>query len=203
MKLLHIDSSILGGNSVSRQVTAAIVAKLRDANPNLEVTYRDLSAAPLGHLTLPNMPTDHPLSVLAAPAPEDAAASQDALNEFLAADVVVVGAPMYNFTLPSQLKAWIDRIIVPGKTFSYGENGVAGLAGAKRVIIAISRGGVYGAETPQAAAEHLETYLRTAFGFIGIADPEIIIAEGINFGPEQRQKAIENALGAATKLRAA
>jgi FMN-dependent NADH-azoreductase len=203
MKLLNIDSSILGTNSVSRQVTAAIVEQLRRANHGLDVTYRDLSAAPLAHLTLQHLPSDHPLSALAAPAQGGAAASQDALNEFLAADIVVIGAPMYNFTLPSQLKAWIDRIVFPGKTFRYGDGGVVSLAGEKRVIIAISRGGFYGAETPQAAAEHLETYLRTMFGFIGVANPEIIIAEGINYGPEQRQTAIETALNAATNLRAA
>ena len=207
MKLLHIDSSILGSNSVSRQVTAAIVEQLRHANPRLEVTYRDLSAAPLAHLTLAVLPSDHPLSALAASsdrtAHRDAAASQKVLDEFLAADIVVVGAPMYNFTIPSQLKAWIDRIIFPGKTFSYGEGGVVGLAGGKRVIIAASRGDIYAAQTPAAAKEHLETYLRTAFGFIGVADPQFIIAEGIQHGPEQRQRAVEAALRAVTELRAA
>lgn len=207
MKLLHINSSILGSNSVSRQVTAAIVEQLRHANPRLEVTYRDLSAAPLAHLTLAVLPSDHPLSALAASsdrtAHRDAAASQKVLDEFLAADIVVVGAPMYNFTIPSQLKAWIDRIIFPGKTFSYGEGGVVGLAGGKRVIIAASRGDIYAAQTPAAAKEHLETYLRTAFGFIGVADPQFIIAEGIQHGPEQRQRAVEAALRAVTELRAA
>lgn len=122
MKLLHIDSSILGPNSVSRQVTAAIVEQLRRANPGLKVTYRDLFAAPLTHFTLAGLPGDHPLSALAAASDraahrEDAAASQNVLDEFLAADIVVVGAPMYNFTISSQLKAWIDRIIFPARLF--------------------------------------------------------------------------------------
>jgi FMN-dependent NADH-azoreductase len=208
MKLLHVDSSILGPNSVSRQVTAAIVEQLRRTNPGLEVTYRDLFAAPLAHFTLAGLPSDHPLSALAtdsdrAAHQEDAAVSQKVLDEFLAADIVVVGAPMYNFTVSSQLKAWIDRIIFPGRTFRYGEEGVAGLAGGKRVIIAASRGDIYGAETPAAANEHLETYLRTAFGFIGVTKPEFIIAEGIQHGPEQRQTAIEAALRAAMELRVA
>jgi FMN-dependent NADH-azoreductase len=125
------------------------------------------------------------------------------LEEFLAADIVVIGAPMYNFTIPSQLKAWIDRILVAGKTFKYSAQGVQGLAGNKRVIIAISRGGFYGAGTPSAAAEHLETYLHSVFNFIGIANPEIIVAEGVQIGPEQREKALESALTAATNLRAA
>ena len=125
------------------------------------------------------------------------------LAEFLAADIVVIGAPMYNFTIPSQLKAWIDRILVAGKTFKYGENGPQGLAGNKRVIVAISRGGFYGADTPAALGEHLETYLRWVFGFIGIANPEFILADGIQVGPEHREKALTSALAAATNLRAA
>src|SRR6202012_3032201 len=102
------------------------------------------------------------------------AAGQAVLEEFLAADIIVIGAPMYNFTIPSQLKAWIDRIVVGGKTFKYGANGPEGLAGNKRVIVAISRGGFYGAGTPTAALEHLESYLRGVFGFIGIRNPDFI-----------------------------
>jgi len=206
MKLLHIDSSILGANSVSRPIAAAVVDRLRQSEPNLEATYRDLVATPLPHLTLAQLPSDHPLSALAPSsntAQQDKAASQAALEEFLAADIVVIGTPMYNFAIPSQLKAWIDRILVPGKTFQYGQDGVKGLAGDKRVIIVISRGGFYGRETPYAAAEHAEAYLRTALGFIGVTEPEIIVAEGIQRGPEHRQTALEGALQAANNLRAA
>src|SRR5205814_5763319 len=119
------------------------------------------------------------------------------------AGIVVLGAPMYNFTIPSQLKAWIDRIVVRGKTFRYGAQGPEGLAGNKRVILAISRGGFYGAGTPTATLEHLESYLRGIFGFIGITDPEFIFADGIQVGPEHREKALASALLAATSLRAA
>jgi len=206
MKLLHIDSSILGANSVSRPIAAAVVDRLRRSEPNLEITYRDLVAAPLPHLTLAQLPSDHPLSALAPSsntAQQDKAASQAVLEEFLAADIVVIGTPMYNFAIPSQLKAWIDRILVPGKTFQYGQDGVKGLAGDKRVIVVISRGGFYGQETPSAAAEHAESYLRTALGFIGVTAPEIIVAEGIQRGPEHRQTAVEGALQAANNLRAA
>ena len=112
------------------------------------------------------------------------------LKEFLAADIVVLGAPMYNFTIPSQLKAWIDRILVAGETFKYSAAGVEGLAGNKRVIVAISRGGFYGAGTPAAVGEHLETYLRWVFGFIGVKNPEFISADGIQVGPEHREKAV-------------
>jgi FMN-dependent NADH-azoreductase len=156
MKLLHVDSSILGANSASRPVAAAVADRFRRCDANLEVTYRDLSAEPLPHLTLAQLPGDHPLSAL-APASEagqhDKAASQAALEEFLAADIIVIGAPMYNFTIPSQLKAWIDRILIPGKTFQYSHGGVTGLAGDKRVVVVISRGGFYGPDTPYAAAD--------------------------------------------------
>jgi FMN-dependent NADH-azoreductase len=203
MKLLHIDSSVLGPHSVSRQVSAAIVDRLQKATPDLNVTYRDLTAAPLAHLSGSHLAAAQGAVPEVAALQQDLAAGQTVLEEFLAADIVVIGAPMYNFSIPSQLKAWIDRILVAGKTFRYSAQGVEGLAGNKRGIIAISRGGFYGAGTPSAAAEHLETYLHSVFSFIGIANPEIIVAEGVQIGPEQREKALESALTAATKLRAA
>jgi FMN-dependent NADH-azoreductase len=203
MKLLHIDSSVLGPNSVSRQVSAAIVDRLTKATPALEIVYRDLTATPLAHLSGSHLAAAQGVVPEAVALQQDLAAGQTVLDEFLAADIVVIGAPMYNFTIPSQLKAWIDRILVAGKTFKYSAQGVEGLAGNKRVIIAISRGGFYGAGTPSAAAEHLETYLHSVFSFIGIADPEIIVAEGVQVGPEHRKKALESALTAATRLRAA
>jgi FMN-dependent NADH-azoreductase len=202
MKLLHLDASILGGNSVSRQLSAAAVEHLRQATPGLQVTYRDITAAPLLHLNGAHLAAAQGAVPESAAVQTDVAASMAALDEFLASDVVVIGAPMYNFTIPSQLKAWIDRILVAGKTFKYSEKGVEGLAKGKRVIITISRGGLYGAGAPAAAGEHLETYLRWVFGFIGI-DPEIIIAEGLQMGPEQRDKALASALAQASNLQAA
>ena len=202
MKLLHLDSSVLGPHSVSRQVSAAIVDRLRKATPGLEITYRDLTLTPLAHLS-----GSHLAAGQGAPAEaalrEDIAAGQAVLSEFLAADIVVLGAPMYNFTIPSQLKAWIDRILVAGQTFKYSAQGVEGLAGNKRVIIAVSRGGFYGAGTPAAVGEHLETYLRWVFGFIGVTNPEFISADGIQVGPEHREKAVAGALHAAGNLNAA
>lgn len=160
MKLLHIDSSVLGPNSVSRQLSAAIAAQLTGATPGLQVTYRDLSSAPLAHLAGPNIAAARGAAPSDIALEQDLALDQTVLAEFLAADIVVLGAPMYNFTIPSQLKAWIDRIVVGGKTFKYGPQGAEGLAGSKRVIVAISRGGFYGPGTPAAALDHLETYLR-------------------------------------------
>jgi FMN-dependent NADH-azoreductase len=202
MKLLHIDSSVLGPHSVSRQVSAAIVDRLVIATPGLDVVYRDLTAAPLDHLSGSHLAAAQGVAPSPAVA-QDLAAGQAMLDEFLAADIVVIGAPMYNFTIPSQLKAWIDRIVVAGKTFKYSDKGAEGLAGDKRVIIAVSRGNFYGAGAPAAAGEHLETYLRWVFGFIGIANPEIISADGVQAGPEHREKALAGALQAATNLHAA
>jgi FMN-dependent NADH-azoreductase len=201
MKLLHLDSSVLGPHSVSRQVSAAVVDRLRQATPGLEISYRDLTATPLAHLSGLHLAASQGAAPDAALQP-DIAAGQAVLEEFLTADVVVIGAPMYNFTIPSQLKAWIDRILVAGKTFKYGPEGVQGLAGNKRVIVAISRGGFYGTGTPMAALEHLETYLRSVFGFIGVTNLEFISADGIQIGPEHREKAVTDALKAANSLAA-
>jgi FMN-dependent NADH-azoreductase len=123
------------------------------------------------------------------------------MDEFLAADTVVIGAPMYNFTISTQLKAWIDRIAVRGKTFSYSENGPQGLAGGKRVIIAIARGNLYGPGAPAAAFDFQEPYLRAVFGFIGISDVEFIRAEGIAFSPEHRTAALASAQETAAALK--
>jgi FMN-dependent NADH-azoreductase len=182
MKLLHIDSSALGGYSVSRQLTADIVAELKRVTPNLAIHYHDLAAQPLPHWT-PVADASDPAAVLGT----------EMLEEFLAADVVVIGAPMYNFAISSQLKAWLDRILVAGKTFRYTANGPEGLAGGKRVIVASSRGGFYGKDTPAAAMDFQEPYLRAAFAFIGINEVEFVRAEGIAIGDEQKAAALKSA----------
>jgi FMN-dependent NADH-azoreductase len=179
--ILHIDSSISGENSASRAISRSIVDRLR--GPDAEVVTRDLVSEPLPHLTL------------------DAFADTSVLDEFLGADTIVIGAPMYNFTLPTQLKAWLDRILVAGKTFRYTESGPEGLAGGKRVIVALARGGFYDANSPAAALEHLETYLRGVFNFIGI-EPEFVAADGLAIGPEQREQSIGVALGQTVRLAA-
>jgi FMN-dependent NADH-azoreductase len=181
--ILHIDSSITGENSVSRQVSRRIVDQIRVGQLGAHVIERDLVERPLNHLTLPEF------------------ADETVLDEFLAADTVVIGAPMYNFTVPSQLKAWIDRILIAGKTFAYSESGPKGLAGGKRVIVALARGGFYGEGTPAAALEHVETYLRGVFNFIGI-EPEFVRADGIAIGPEHREKALVGALDEVERLAA-
>ena len=202
MKLLHVNSSILGQGSVSRTLSAEVVAAQRASDPGIEVTYRDLATDPVDHLTGLH------LAALQGAAPADPAVQRDvaagraALDEFLAADIVVVGAPMYNFSIPSQLKAWIDRIAVAGKTFRYTAEGPEGLAGGKKVIVASSRGGLYGPGTPAAAMEHQESYLRAMFSFFGITEITFVRAEGVALGAEAREKAIDAARGAVIRLAA-
>lgn len=190
MKLLHVDSSILGLGSVSRQLSAEIVAAEQRLHPGLQVVYRDLAIDPVGHLSAAHLAAAQGAAPEAADVRQDVAAGRSALDEFLSADIVVVGAPMYNFAIPSQLKAWIDRLAVAGKTFRYTEKGPEGLASGKKVIVASSRGGFYGPQTPIAFLDHQETYLRNIFGFFGIADVTFIRAEGINMGADQRAQSI-------------
>jgi FMN-dependent NADH-azoreductase len=182
MKLLHLDSSILGDNSASRALSAAIVARWQRETSALEVVHRDLA----GEHALPHLDA----TSLAKADPTEAARSARALEEFLAADVVVVGAPMYNFGIPTQLKAWIDRVMVAGKTFRYTTEGPQGLAGNKKVIVAATYGGQHPLESGR---NFVEPYLRQVFGFIGIDDIEFIDAEGLNISPGQRSLALEAA----------
>jgi FMN-dependent NADH-azoreductase len=191
MRLLHVDSSILGDGSVSRALTVQVVARWRERVPGLAVVYRDLAAQPLAHIAGAHIAARAmPEAARTLDQQAEIAASDQALDEFLAAEIVVIGAPMYNFTIPSQLKAWIDRLAVAGKTFKYTPEGAVGLAAGKKVIVISSRGGVYSAGSPLAAIDHQEPYLRAIFGFFGITEIDYIRAEGVNIGPEQRDHAI-------------
>jgi FMN-dependent NADH-azoreductase len=182
MKLLHLDASALGSHSVSRGLTAAIVAELTANNPGTEVIYHDLAANPLPHWT-PVADASDPVAVQGS----------QMIDEFLAADVVVIGAPMYNFTIPSQLKAWIDRVAVAGKSFRYTANGPEGLAGGKRLIVVSSRGGVYSQGSPAQPMDFQETYLRALFGFLGVTDIEFVRAEGVNLGEDNKVESLKSA----------
>jgi FMN-dependent NADH-azoreductase len=195
MTLLHIDSSPLGGNSVSRQLTERIVAQWRATHPGTVVEYLDLAVDAPSHLSSDS------LGFRAGPSAEgltdiqrrENAISEKLVSQFLAADVIVVGAPMYNFSIPSQLKAWIDRIAQAGRTFTYTENGPKGLAGGKTVIVASTRGGVYSTNPAMAGLDHQESYLKTVFGFVGITDVQFVRAEGIAMGDAAKAKALSAA----------
>ncbi|MCG8907054.1 FMN-dependent NADH-azoreductase [Pseudomonas sp. DP-17] len=191
MKLLHIDSSILGDNSASRQLSAELVAAWPAAEPGVEVTYRDLAADAISHLSSASLvAAGTPAELRDAAQKHEAALGEKSIEEFLGADAIVIGAPMYNFSIPSQLKAWIDRIAVAGKTFRYTENGPEGLAGGKKVIIVSTAGGIHAGQ-PSGIAH--ENYLELVLNFLGITDIEVVRAEGLAYGDEPRRNAIAGA----------
>ena len=184
MKLLHIDSSILGSNSVSRALSQNITAQWSATHPGTVVDYLDLAVNGPSHLSVDSlgfrMPPASP--TLSEAQKRENAVSEALVTQFLSADVVVIGAPLYNFTIPSQLKAWIDRIAQPGRTFTYTEKGPKGLAGSKTVIIALSRGGMYSTSEGGRALEHQESYLQAILGFLGVTDLRFVRAEGLAMG---------------------
>ena len=190
--LLHIDSSILGEMSVTRQLTADVVQQKKAKHPGLHVIYRDLA------LHAPEYLTAEQMALLSKPASQDSSHhdlkhAQTYIDEVLKATTIVVGAPMYNFSVPSQLKSWIDHILVAGKTFRYTANGPEPLIPhGKQVIIVSSRGGVY-SEGVGVALDHQESYLRTALGFIGLKDVVIVRAEGVSQGDHSKLQAIQAA----------
>jgi FMN-dependent NADH-azoreductase len=181
MKILHIDSSIQGAGSATRELTQEIVARLKATRPDAQITYRDLVAQELSHFSQAAFKRSDQL---------EAARNSAVLEEFLAADVLVIGAPLYNFSIPTQLKAWVDRIVIAGRTFRYTERGPEGLAGGKQVIVAVARGGVYEAGSP---AEFGESYLKFVLGFLGIRDVTFVRAEGLAFSPQHRKSALSAA----------
>jgi len=204
MKLLHIDSSALGTNSVSRQLTQRIVDQWRAAHPDTTVEYLDLGRHAPSHLSADSL--GFRLGTRADGLTEiqrrENEISERLVSQFLAADVVIIGAPMYNFSVPSQLKAWIDRIAQVGRTFKYTEAGPQGLAGGKTVIVASSRGGVYSNNPALVGLDHQESYLRTVLGFVGITDVRFVRAEGVAMGDAARQEALDAAVATIEALTA-
>jgi len=181
VKILHIDSSIQGAGSATRELTREIVARLKATRPDAQIIYRDLVAEELSHFSQAAFKRSDEL---------EAARNTAVLEEFLAADVLVIGAPLYNFSIPTQLKAWVDRIVIAGRTFRYTERGPEGLAGGKQVIVAVARGGVYEAGSP---AEFGESYLKFVLDFLGMRDVTFVRAEGLAFSPQHRESALSAA----------
>ncbi|SPO69515.1 FMN-dependent NADH-azoreductase [Pseudomonas sp. JV241A] len=191
MKLLHIDSSILGDNSASRQLSRSVVEAWKAADPSLQVTYRDLAGDAISHFSAATLvAASTPEELRDAAQQHEAKLSAETLQEFLDADAVVLAAPMYNFTVPTQLKAWIDRVAVAGKTFRYTEAGPEGLCGNKKVILVSTAGGLHAGQ-PTAVGH--EEFLKVFLGFIGITDLEIVRAHGLAYGDEHRVKALNAA----------
>lgn len=193
MRILHIDSSITGANSVSRELTAAVVENLKQANPEAQVDYLDLAVNAPSHLSPVSIGFRTGQQASTEAERQENAISEALVSQFLAADVIVMGAPFYNFTIPTQLKAWFDRVAQAGRTFQYTATGPQGLAGGKKVIVASTRGGMYSTSEIGQALEHQESYVKVMFNFMGVTDVSYVRAEGIGMGPEARAKALEAA----------
>ncbi len=193
MKILHLDSSVTGEKSVSRPLSAAAAQQLRQAHPDAEYVYRDLVVNTLRHYTAVARLYGNNVEQITDQQKAELETGEEILQEFLAADTLVIGAPMYNFGVPSQLKAWIDLIAVPGVTFKYGPNGAEGQCAGKRVIVLSTRGGLYGPGSPYEQYDFQEKYLRGVFGFLGIKDITVITAEGVAMGPDKAAEVVEAA----------
>jgi len=195
MQLLHIDSSISGDQSASRKLTAQIVDAWAHNHPGTQVSYLDLVADAPNHFTAAAMGSrTGQTEGLSAEQVAENAVSERLVQQFLAADVVVLGAPFYNFTIPTQLKAWIDRVAQPGRTFRYTANGPEGLAQGKTVIVASSRGGMYSNSDFGQSLEHQESYLKVVFGFFGVTDVRFVRVEGLGKGPDAVAAAFADAV---------
>lgn len=189
-KVLVIESSARQSGSVSRQLTAQFISQWQAAHPQDCVQLRDLAAEPVPHLDASL------LGGWTTPGDEQSVAERDALarsekliEELLAADLLVLGAPMYNFAIPSTLKAWFDHVLRAGVTFRYTANGPQGLLTGKRAVVLTARGGVY----LGSPLDHQEPYLRQVLGFIGIDQVDFIHAEGLNLGGDAAQQGLDGA----------
>lgn len=194
MKLLHIDSSILGANSTSRVLSAETVAAWRAAHPATTVEYLDLAVDTPSHFSADAIGIKTGVQAQPTEAQQrENALSEKLVSQFLASDVIVIGTPFYNFSIPTQLKAWIDRLAQIGRTFKYTDKGPVGLAGGKTVIVASTRGGMYSTSEGGQAMEHQESYLKVIFGFFGITDVRFVRAEGLAMGDAVKASALASA----------
>lgn len=195
MQILHLDSSILLEASASRVLSAAIVSEILAMSPGARLISRDLAVECIPHLDGAVAAGFRPLTSAAVDDTTrfERVRSEVLVTEFLTSDLIVLGVPMYNFSVPTQLKAWLDRIAQPGRTFQYTASGPIGLAGDKAVIVASTRGGMY-SSGPAAVMDFHEAYLKAFFGFLGITRVSIIRAESLTKGAELRSQSIKSAL---------
>ncbi len=203
MKLLHIDSSITGSNSVTRQLSAETVAAWVAAHPGTTVDYLDVTVNTPPHLTADALGFRTGQAAQTEAERAQNAISEAFVTQFLAADVVVIGAPFYNFSIPSQLKSWFDRVMQAGRTFQYTAAGPQGLVGDKEVIVVEGRGGIYSTSDAGRAMEHQETYLQALFGFMGVKNVKFVRAEGVAMGADPKTAALQNARADIAQLIAA
>ena len=178
MQILHVISSPRGDASLSIQLGNGIIEKLKAANPGSTVTVRDLATHPFPHLEAAKLQSLFTPAPERTPAQQEAAKhSDDAIAEVQAADVLVIDAPLYNFSIPSTLKAWIDHICRAGITFKYVDGKPQGLITGKKVYVAMASGGIY-SEGPAAGYDFVAPYLKAVLGFLGMTDVTVARAEG-------------------------
>jgi FMN-dependent NADH-azoreductase len=194
MNVLHIDSSPLGERSASRRLSARIKSRILAEFPDATVVVRDVGLDPPRHAATETLDIVRSgnFDVLSPKQLQEKVLSERLAAELLAADIIVVGAPMYNFTITTQLKAWIDRICQRGVTFRYTAEGPLGLLSGKKAIVAATRGGLY-ANARQAHLDFQVSYLTEIFRFIGISDITVILAEGLDISQEERRRALDQA----------
>ncbi|MBD9438957.1 FMN-dependent NADH-azoreductase [Pseudomonas sp. PDM04] len=189
-RVLIIESSARQQDSVSRQLTQTFISQWKAAHPQDPITVRDLAVNPVPHLDI-NLLGGWMKSAELRSEIEQASLerSNQLTDEVLAADVLVLAAPMYNFAIPSTLKAWLDHVLRAGVTFKYTDTGPQGLLSGKRAYVLTARGGIYAG----GPADHQEPYLRQVMGFIGIHDVTFIHAEGMNLGGDFQEKGLNQA----------
>lgn len=194
MNVLHIDSSPLAGRSISRDLSARIVASITERLPDVTIVSRDVGLDPPAHAAadILDLVRFNRFDDLTASQVREKVVSDTLITELLAADIIVIGTPMYNFTITTQLKAWFDRVCQAGLTFRYTPEGPVGLAVGKKAIVAASRGGVYSTGN-QSHRDFQVPYLREILAFMGIVDVAVVLAEGVNVSPEDRTRALDQA----------
>jgi FMN-dependent NADH-azoreductase len=197
--ILVVDSAATGESSVSRKLTRALADTLQRRDPAARIVRRDVGAAPIPHLSEATVPAIRAGLAETAEAERALALSNELIAELKEADVIVIGAPMYNFGMPSTLKAWFDHVLRAGITFRYSEAGPEGLVTGKKAIVVEARAGLY-SEGPGAAMDSQEPHLRTLLGFMGIDDVTFVRAEKLAFGPDAAAAAIAEAIGALESL---
>jgi len=198
--VLFVTSSPRGLQSYSQRIARGIVDDLKIQDPSVHVVVRNLAKQPLPHASEDfaigrNSPPDRRNEA----AVRALALSDAMVDELVAADVIVIAAPMHNFGIPSALKAWIDHIVRPGRTFTYSEKGPQGLLEGKKVVLVLARGGVY-TSGPMQPFDFQEPYLRTVLGFIGLTDVDVVRIEGVALGDEALKTALESATTQAGEL---
>jgi FMN-dependent NADH-azoreductase len=199
-QILCLTSSPRRDTSYSNLVAARVLKELRIVHPDAAITIRDLAGNPLPHIDEDFVTATRSIAGPRTSRQRALVEQSDILvDEVLAADAIVIAAAMINFGVPSTLKAWIDYVVRPGRTFRYTEHGTKGLLGGRRAILVLARGGIYSVG-PTRSFEHDESYLRSVLNYLGITDIQSILIEGVALGPEAAERAVDSAIRRASSV---